>query len=168
MEGWQAKPDGVVIMRKTTCYMSLPYNPALKQHVRELRRAGNLAEVLLWKQIKNGQFSGLDFDRQKIIGNYIVDFYCAEKAVVIEVDGSSHDSKAEYDAVRDAYLTGLNLTVIHLPDRDVKSNLAGVMQFLQNHPALVTTPSGFACHPSKGGESLRPSCAFLFFLVGNI
>ncbi len=50
-----------------------------------------------------------------------MDFYCAEKAVVIEVDGSSHDSKAEYDAVRDAYLTGLNLTVIHLPDRDMKA-----------------------------------------------
>ena len=97
-------------------------------------------QVLLWQQIKNGQFSGLDFDRQKIIGNYIVDFYCAEKAVVIEVDGSSHDSKAEYDAERDAYLTGLNLTVIHVLDSDVKSNLAGVMQFLRGHPALITIP----------------------------
>jgi very-short-patch-repair endonuclease len=126
--------------RKTADFMSLPYNPALKERARELRRAGNLSEVLLWQQIKNGQFSGLDFDRQKIIGNYIVDFYCAEKAVVIEVDGSSHDSKAEYDAARDAYLTGLNLTVIHVLDSDVKSNLAGVMQFLQEHPALITTP----------------------------
>ncbi len=127
-------------MRKTTRYMSLPYNPALKQRARELRRAGNLSEILLWQQIKNGQFSGLDFDRQKIIGNYIVDFYCAEKAVVIEVDGGSHDGKAAYDAVRDAYLTGLNLTVIHVPDSEVKNNLAGVMQFLQGHPALGTTP----------------------------
>ncbi|MEI8341158.1 MAG: DUF559 domain-containing protein [Verrucomicrobiota bacterium] len=124
--------------RDTSAYMSLPYNPALKERARELRRAGNLSEVLLWQQIKNGQFSGLDFDRQKIIGNYIVDFYCAEKAVVIEVDGSSHDSKVEYDAERDAYLTGLNLSVIHVLDSDVKSNLAGVMQFLQVHPALIS------------------------------
>lgn len=66
-------------MRSTDSYMSLPYNPKLKAHARELRRAGNLSEVLFWNQIKNKQFLNLDFDRQKIIGNYIVDFYCAEK-----------------------------------------------------------------------------------------
>lgn len=136
-------------MRRTTHYMSLPYNPALKQRAKELRRAGNLSEVLLWKHIKNKQFAGLDFDRQKIIGNYIVDFYCAEKAVVIEIDGSSHDNKVDYDAERDAYLTGLNLTVIHLLDGDVKNNLSGVMDFLQNHPVFTTPP--FGC-PSTGGE----------------
>jgi very-short-patch-repair endonuclease len=59
----------------------------------------------LWQQLKHKQLLGLDFDRQKIIGNYIADFYCAEKQVVIEVDGSSHDHKAEYDAQRDAFLT---------------------------------------------------------------
>jgi very-short-patch-repair endonuclease len=130
-------------MRKTAHYMSLPYNPALKQRARELRRAGNLSEVLLWNQIKNGKFLGLDFDRQKIIGNYIVDFYCAEKSVVIEIDGSSHDNKAEYDAVRDAYLKGLGLIVIRLIDGDVKKNLAEVMEF------LLTTPSG---PPPKEGN----------------
>lgn len=139
-------------MRKTTRYMTLPYNPALKQRAKELRRAGNLSEVLLWNQIKNSQFSGLDFDRQKIIGNYIVDFYCAEKAVVIEIDGSSHDHKAEYDAERDAYLMSLDLTVIHLLDRDVKSNLSGVMQFLLQHPAL-TTPPLRGTPPQEGNDS---------------
>ncbi len=138
-------------MRKTARYMTLPYNPVLKQRAKALRRAGNLSEVLLWNQIKNSQFSGLDFDRQKIIGDYIVDFYCAEKAVVIEIDGSSHDHKAEYDAERNAYLMRLGLTVIHLLDRDVKSNLPGVMQFLLQHPALTTPPP--AGHPSTGGES---------------
>ncbi|MGA1410313.1 MAG: endonuclease domain-containing protein [Prochlorotrichaceae cyanobacterium] len=138
-------------MRDTQKYMSLPYNPALKERARALRRAGNLAEVLLWNQLKRKQFFCLDFDRQKIIGHYIVDFYCAEKAVVIEVDGSSHDDKVEYDAQRDAFLMGLGLTVIHLRDGDVKQNLSAVMEFLRSHPAL-TTPSGCACHPSRGGE----------------
>ena len=124
-------------MRHTRKYRSLPYNPALKQRAKELRRAGNLSEVLLWRRIKNKQLGGLDFDRQKIIGNYIVDFYCAEKQVVIEIDGSSHDQKAEYDKRREAYLTGLNLTVIHLLDSEVKRNLDGVMAFLHNHPALT-------------------------------
>ncbi|MGQ4005164.1 DUF559 domain-containing protein [Francisellaceae bacterium CB300] len=57
--------------------IKLPYNPKLKQRARELRKAGNLSEVLLWQKIKNRQLLGLDFDRQKIIGNYIVDFYSA-------------------------------------------------------------------------------------------
>jgi len=61
--------------------------------VRELRCPGNLSEVLLCQEIKNDRFLGLDFDRQKIIGNYIVDFYCAEKQVVVEIDGSSHENK---------------------------------------------------------------------------
>jgi very-short-patch-repair endonuclease len=125
-------------MRKTQLYKSLPYNPALKDKAKALRRAGNLSEVLLWNQLKNKQFLGLDFDRQKIIGNYIVDFFCAEKATVIEVDGSSHDHKVDYDFQRDAYLKELNLTIIHLLDVDVKNNLFGIMVFLEDHPAFTT------------------------------
>jgi len=117
-------------MRRTKQYRSLPYNSKLKQRARQLRRVGNLSEVLLWNQLKKGQFNGLDFDRQKIIGHYIVDFYCAEKNVVIEVDGNSHDNKAEHDAERDAFLSGLGLQVIHILDNDVKQNLAQVMVFI--------------------------------------
>lgn len=116
--------------RHTRNYLSLPFNPALKDRAKALRKAGNLSEVLLWNQLKRGQLNGLDFDRQKIIGNYIVDFYCAEKNTVIEVDGSSHDDKADYDAQRDAFLTGLGLHVIHILDKDVKQNMAAVIGFL--------------------------------------
>ena len=123
--------------RYTKNYQSLPFNPALKERAKALRKAGNLSEVLLWNQLKRRQFKGLDFDRQKIIGNYIVDFYCAEKQAVLEVDGSSHDDKAEYDAQRDAFLVGLGLCVIHILDVDVKQNLAGVMDFLSRYPAFV-------------------------------
>jgi len=84
-------------MRNTKKYKALPYNPKLLSKARELRKAGMLHEVLFWQKVKGGQIRGLDFDRQKIIGNYIVDFYCAEKSVVIELDGSSHDNKGEYD-----------------------------------------------------------------------
>lgn len=123
-------------MRKTRKYMALPFNPKLKQWAKELRKAGNLAEILMWNQLKRGQFLGLDFDRQKIIGNYIVDFYCAEKSVVLEVDGSSHWNKIEYDARRDAFLQSLDLTVIHITDHDVKNNMQMVMAFLRIHPAF--------------------------------
>ncbi|MGL5194524.1 MAG: endonuclease domain-containing protein [Chroococcales cyanobacterium] len=149
-------------MRHTQKYLSLPYNPALKDRAKALRRAGNLAEVLLWNQIKRKQFLGLDFDRQKIIGNYIVDFYCAEKTLVLEVDGSSHDDKAEYDDERDAFLMGLGLTVVHLRDGDVKKNLAGVMDFLRSHPVLAspnqeTTPSLRDTPPREGNQPTNSS-----------
>ena len=130
--------------RNTKNYMDLPYNPNLKERAKELRQAGNLSEVLFWNQVKNKQFKGFDFDRQKIVGNYIVDFYCSNCNVVIEIDGSSHDDKQEYDAARDSFLESLGLTVIHIPVVDVMKKMNGVMKMLFNHPALEGTP------PSEG------------------
>jgi very-short-patch-repair endonuclease len=122
--------------RDTASYKKLPYNPLLKERARELRKAGNLSEGLLWQQLRNKQFNNLDFDRQKIIGNYIVDFFSANKNVVIEVDGESHDFKVEYDTKRDEYLKSLGLTVIHIPDEEIKKNLDGVMKMLETHEAF--------------------------------
>ena len=113
-----------------TMRTNLPYNTQLKQRAKELRKAGNLSEALLWLQIKNKKFKGLDFDRQVVIGNYIVDFYCADKKTVIEIDGCTHDEKVEYDAARDKYLESLGLRVIHIFDLAVKDNIEGVMYFL--------------------------------------
>ncbi|HMY11026.1 MAG TPA: DUF559 domain-containing protein [Turneriella sp.] len=123
-------------MRRTKSYMELPYNPALKTRARELRKAGNRAEILLWNQLKQGKFSGLDFDRQKIIGNYIVDFYCAETNAVVEVDDSSHDAKHEYDMQRDAFLNGLGLTVIHVRAEAVVADTAQVIAELRRNPVF--------------------------------
>lgn len=108
----------------------LPYNSKLKQRARELRKAGNLSEVILWNKIKRKQLLNLDFDRQKIISNYIVDFYCPSLKVIIEIDGSSHDDKQEYDAIRQSYLENFGLRVIKILDVDVKNNLDGVVSYL--------------------------------------
>jgi len=136
--------------RNTQNYMNLPYNPKLKERARELRKAGNLSEVLFWNQVKNKQFKGFDFDRQKIIGNYIVDFYCSNCNVVIEIDGSSHDDKQEYDTARDLYLESLGLKVIHISVADVMNNLNAVMSMLIDHPALKGTP------PEEGKTTPTP------------
>jgi very-short-patch-repair endonuclease len=122
--------------RNAQRYFSLPYNPKLRDRARALRKAGILSEVLLWNKLRNRQFRGYDFDRQKIIGHFIVDFYCANRNVILEVDGSSHDDKIEYDAERDAYLTGLGLTVIHIHAKDILSNVDHVVAMLKAHPAL--------------------------------
>lgn len=138
-------------MRKTKAYKSLPYNPALKDKAKALRKAGILHEALLWVELKSKKLNGLDFDRQKIIGNYIVDFYCAENSVVIEVDGSSHDGKQDEDTERDRYLEGLELRVIRLLAKDVLQNMEGVVVFLKNHPALKGTPPREGNNPALKG-----------------
>ncbi len=126
-------PQDGVVQRATRNYMSLPYNPALKDRAKALRKAGNLAEVLFWKQVRNKQFLGLDFDRQKIIGNYIVDFYNANYQLVIEIDGSSHDNKQEYDAKRDDYLQSFGLKVLHFTDPMVKHSIDLVMNEIEEY-----------------------------------
>lgn len=118
----------------------LPFNPKLKQRAGELRKAGNLSEVLFWNQVKNKNFFNLDFDRQKIIGNYIVDFYCKDLGVVIEIDGGSHDEKQEYDKERDNYLESFGLKIFHIQDIGVKKNLDGVLGFLRE--GLTPRPAG--------------------------
>lgn len=148
--------------RNSKNYFQLPYNPKLKDRARELRQAGNLSEVLFWNQVKNKQFKRFDFDRQKIIGNYIVDFYCSNCNVVIEIDGSSHDTKVEYDAERDAFLESLGLVVIHIPVTDVMNNMSGVMKMLYDHPALKGTP------PKEGNEPPRLSSADTPLKEGNL
>jgi len=123
-------------VRNTDNYYFLPYNPKLRERAKELRKTGNLSEIKMWKQLHKKKFKGYDFDRQKIIGNYIVDFYCVDCAVVIEIDGSSHDNKDIYDGDRNAFLTELGLTVIHISSDDVHNKLGDVMEMLNEHPAL--------------------------------
>jgi very-short-patch-repair endonuclease len=113
--------------------ITLPANPKLKERAKEKRKAGVLGEVLFWNKVKNKQFLGLDFDRQKVIENYIVDFYIKRLGVVIEIDGCSHDDKEEYDANRDEFLKACSLDVIHITDSDIRSNLDRVMKNLEDY-----------------------------------
>jgi len=111
--------------------MKLPHNPELKSKAVQIRKAGYLHEAKLWDKLKNKRFLGLDFDRQKIIGNFIVDFYCKARKTVIEIDGISHDFKGEYDSVRNEFLSGLGLRVIHIQAKDVLQNVDEVVWNLE-------------------------------------
>ena len=72
---------------------NLPYNPELNQLARDKRKAGILSEVLFWQQVHHGKFHHIDFDRQRIIGSYVVDFYVKALGLVVEIDGDSHIEK---------------------------------------------------------------------------
>lgn len=112
---------------------ALPKNKELLLKARSLRKGYNLSEVLFWKQVRNRTFHGLDFDRQRIIGNYIVDFYVKSLGIVVEIDGSSHDFKEEYDDKRIEFLESLDLKVIRIADSRVRSDIANVMKELEDY-----------------------------------
>lgn len=103
------------------------YNPKLKQLSKELRKQGILSEVILWDFLKNKKMRGFGFNRQKPIDEYIVDFYCAELDLVIEIDGISHGAKIAYDEYRDHKLKSLGLSVLHFDDYQVKKDVDSVL-----------------------------------------
>jgi very-short-patch-repair endonuclease len=108
----------------------LSYNKNLKQLSRNLRKNMTDAEKLLWSKMRGKQLKGLQFYRQKIIGNYIADFYCPKSKLVIEVDGGQHysDEGKEKDSIRDDYMKGAGLTIIRFSDREVLNNIDVVVE----------------------------------------
>ncbi len=142
LEGWRVAPAGVV--RDTANYRTLPFNPNLKQRARELRHAGSLPEALLWREISGKKINGLNFNRQTVIGNYIVDFFCPKTGLVIEIDDkASHDIKGAYDEKREKFLTSLGLTTLHIPAADVLKDVSSVASMIARHPVAVRRhPSG--------------------------
>ena len=71
----------------------IPYNPGLKELAKKLRQNMTYSEVMLWNELKNGKMLGYDFDRQRPIANYIVDFYCKDLKLALEVDGITHEDE---------------------------------------------------------------------------
>jgi len=112
---------------------NLPFNKNLKEKAKALRKARNLSEVLFWMEVHKDKFWNIDFDRQRIIGSYIVDFYVKSLSLVIEIDGASHIGKEEYDEMREDYLKDLGLNIYKIDDLDVKTKLSEVMRGLENY-----------------------------------
>jgi very-short-patch-repair endonuclease len=112
---------------------NLPYNSALKTLAKSKRKAGIYPEVLFWLQVHKGVFHKIDFDRQRIIGNYIVDFYVKALGLIIEIDGSSHDHKVEYDSERQAYLESYGLKMYRISNADIKYNTTTTMLGLEDY-----------------------------------
>lgn len=122
--------NGIEIFRRKI--EVLPRNKELLNRSRSLRKGYVLSEVIFWKQVRNKEFHQIDFDRQKIIGNYIVDFYIKSLGVVLEIDGSSHNDKEEYDEKRQQFLESLDLVVYRISDNRIKNDLENVMKELED------------------------------------
>ena len=108
--------------------MSLPYEKKRIPNARQLRKDATPWERKLWYDFLRGY--PLRFQRQKVIGPYIVDFYCHKGALVVEVDGGQHyqPEQQEYDRRRTAYLEGLGLKVLRFSNLDVSQKFDSVCE----------------------------------------
>ncbi|HZY25569.1 MAG TPA: endonuclease domain-containing protein [Bacteroidales bacterium] len=135
----------------------IPYNPELKELARELRRNMTLSEVLLWNELKQKQMLGFDFDRQRPIGNYIVDFFCKELSLAIELDGKSHFNKYDYDEKRQEELERLGVQILRFEDIKVKRDILNVLREIEywitkNKPTPSPSQEGNKKGSLPGGE----------------
>jgi len=121
---------GCVNMKQREIYH---FNPKLKERARQLRSNSTLSEILLWNELKNGKMKGKDFHRQKPILNYIVDFFCPELALAVEIDGNSHDRENAYekDRERQRETESLRIQFLRLNDLDVKRNMPCALRVIE-------------------------------------
>lgn len=111
----------------------LPYNPKLKAIARQLRNNMTPAEITLWQHLKGKQMAGYDFDRQKPIDEYIVDFYCKRLKLAIEIDGSSHDNEESQiqDRYRQSRLESLGVRFLRFHNREVRYETEAVLNTIR-------------------------------------
>ena len=111
----------------------LRYNRNLQPLSRQLRENMTDAERHLWAKVRMKQLRGYQFYRQKPIGDYIVDFFCSEAKLVIEIDGGQHfsDETSQYDKIRDEYMNSLGLRVLRFTNTDVLTNTDGVVERIE-------------------------------------
>jgi len=109
--------------------------PESKENRKKLRKNLTQAEAFLWKYIQTKKLDGRKFRRQHGIGNYIVDFYCAEEDLIIELDGEIHmNPTAEaYDEKRTKYLENLGFRIIRFENKMIFENLPSVIQEIKDN-----------------------------------
>ena len=110
--------------------MQQKHNKDLVPYAKQLRREMTKEERHLWYDFL--RFYSVRFMRQKIIGQYILDFYCAKAKLAIELDGSQHfeDSNIQKDIIRSKYLEDFGIHVIRIPNNEVTGNFNGVCEYI--------------------------------------
>ena len=117
-------------------------SPALKYLARELRMSMTDAEHCLWSRLRRRQIAGIQFYRQRPIGNYVVDFYAPTVRLVIEVDGAQHMGQARklHDARRTAHLAELGLRVLRFDNRQVLLETDAVLDEISRAVQIPPSP----------------------------
>ena len=145
-----------------------------KDRRKALRKDATPAEVVLWQILRNRGVGGYKFRRQQGIGPYILDFYCAELRLCVELDGHSHWMKNEYDLKRTQYLNSVGITVIRFPNdhvishvKSVGSEILRVAQQIAEEGATPHLTSPLSGERNSDGNTSRPPLAGEGDLDGN-
>lgn len=111
----------------------IPYNPNLKELTRQLRNNSTMAEIKLWKYLKNKQIHGYDFHRQKSIGDYILDFFCHELMLGIELDGYSHQFEDVFkkDKAKEKRMNEIGINILRFQNKEVVENIDNVLMAIE-------------------------------------
>jgi very-short-patch-repair endonuclease len=111
----------------------LPYNSKLKELAKKLRQNMTYSEVMLWNELKNGKMMGYDFDRQRPIANYIIDFYCKDLKLALEVDGITHEDEKVIlkDEIRQDELEILGITFLRFNALLVVNKVGSVLKEIE-------------------------------------
>jgi len=130
----------------------IPYNPALKALARKLRKAMTDGELLLWNELKHDKLFGFDFDRQRFIDEYIVDFYCRDLMLAIEVDGMSHNNEEAFvkDQTRQQKLENFGIKFLRFTEAEMKNDMFNVLRSIETtvieiikNDGTIKLPAGF-------------------------
>ena len=111
----------------------IPYNPKLTALARKLRNESTETEIYLWLKLKGKQMYGYDFHRQKPIDNYILDFFCYDLLLGIEVDGYSHEIEGVYnkDRIKEKRMNELGITILRFSDFEVLKDMENVIRAIE-------------------------------------
>ena len=102
--------------------------PIKKQFARQLRKGQTDTEKRVWTLLKDRQLFGLKFRRQHVIEGFVVDFYCHEHQLAIEVDGGIHQRRREYDRLRQNEIEAKDVTIIRVSNDDLENNMCTLIQ----------------------------------------
>jgi very-short-patch-repair endonuclease len=125
---------------------------------RGLRRSETSAEHILWSKLRNRQIDGWKFKRQFPFGYYVLDFFCFDARLAVEVDGATHSEKTQIaqDHERTAFLTENGVRVVRFSNADVQENLEGVLEMIYLALGQQPAPSPGAPRVGAAAPGRRP------------
>ncbi len=134
-----------------------PHHPAklpedIRAYARDLRGRMTDAEALLWMLLRNRRIAGAKFRRQHPVGRYILDFYCDEKKLGVELDGGQHGEAVVYDQQRDGWLRGQGILVLRFWNNQMLAETEAVMEVI--YWALVEDNANEKAPLPQAGEGL--------------